>query len=496
MKKIIIFVFILITLNLFSDARLIKIDGDFSDWQTTPDYSDTVGDIGSGTVDFKDIFIANDENYLYIRFSITNKVDIDREGKTILYIDTDNNSSTGESINGIGADLVWKFASKKGTFYGNNGSETVYWTDLDYLQSSIISTSEYELRFKRDAVINEENVFSSDTIKIVLADKTGDTDNDFAPDSNSIIYTFDNGAVEPYVSINIDKENSNYIRVLTFNVAHDYENNEDAMWEEPQASAISRILNALEPQIILFQEINTHNADETTTKLEELYPAPSGYSWHTISYYDSKISSLYPITQEDHFANGNIGGLIDLPAEYQTDIYLFCCHLKALSGYDETRQKEADTIMQFVRDDIKQNLPNGTPVIIGGDMNFVDGDGPLHTFITGDIYDNSTYGDDFSPDWDNTDFTEIRILHSHAPVNYTEIPSTSYFPGKLDYFIYSDAGNLSIAKKFILKTSELPSDVLSNHGLNADDTDVASDHLPVVLDLSIPMTKIENWYLY
>jgi hypothetical protein len=52
---------------------------------------------------------------------------------------------------------------------------------------------------------------------------------------------------------------------------------------------------------------------------------------------------------------------------------------------------------------------------------------------------------------------------------------------------YSDS-ELSIGNSFVLHTPSLPDDVLLQWGLAADDTDIVTDHLPVVADLQLPWT--------
>ena len=80
----------------------------------SPAAIDPSGD--GGTVDFGAVSVANDQDYLYIRFAVGGDVQPDEQQDMRLYLDTDMNASTGVSFAGIGAELVWEFGNRTGTF--------------------------------------------------------------------------------------------------------------------------------------------------------------------------------------------------------------------------------------------------------------------------------------------------------------------------------------------------------------------------------------------
>ena len=117
--------------------------------------------------------------------------------------------------------------------------------------------------------------------------------------------------------------------------------------------------------------------------------------------------------------------------------------------------------------------------------------------MTGDIVDNSTYGNDIAPDWDDSDLNDVISFHTdiRTATTWTE-EGNSYWPGRFDYTIASDIG-ATVNKTFTICTHEMPADRLNQYGLNADDTDVASDHLPKITDFIIEdvpgnITEINN----
>ena len=60
---------------------------------------------------------------------------------------------------------------------------------------------------------------------------------------------------------------------------------------------------------------------------------------------------------------------------------------------------------------------------------------------------------------------------------------SSYNPGKLDYVFYSDY-LIELGKYFIVNTLEMDDESLSEYGLQLEDTQEASEHLPIVFDIS------------
>ena len=76
----------------------ITIDGDFSDWAGVPVAYTQPADT-TQSIAYTNIYIANDENYLYIRFAIATSDDPFTSHQNI-FVDTDNNTATGYPVQG------------------------------------------------------------------------------------------------------------------------------------------------------------------------------------------------------------------------------------------------------------------------------------------------------------------------------------------------------------------------------------------------------------
>jgi hypothetical protein len=109
----------------------------------------------------------------------------------------------------------------------------------------------------------------------------------------------------------------------------------------------------------------------------------------------------------------------------------------------------------------------------------------VDTLLYGDIVNADRFGADFDPDWDNTPLTDLLPRHTETRHTFTwRDDRTSFSPGRLDYFIFTDSV-LGVAKYYILDTTEMSEDKLAEYGLEAGDSLAASDHLTLVVDFVI-----------
>jgi len=125
-----------------------------------------------------------------------------------------------------------------------------------------------------------------------------------------------------------------------------------------------------------------------------------------------------------------------------------------------------------------------------GDLNIVESLDPLNTIITGNIFNEATYGADSPPDWDGTSLADAHPLHNGVgPDDYTwREDSSIYDPGRLDYVLYTDSV-VSTPTRFLLNTTTMTPAQLAATGLQALDSANSPgnfDHLPLVIDFRFP----------
>lgn len=460
-----------------AEMHRVILDGLMDDWTgLDPVHSDPLGDGGSSGIDIGGIWIAEDEERLFIRFEVGTDLLLNEDNNLTLYLDTDSNPATGYPLGILGAELVWHFGTRDGFFFHSGGWENILWPDIDLIAGPTHSGPDVELSLSRSAVpLGTEPLFPTGEFKMLMHDESG---GDWAPDIGGLItYTFDQGTLEPLETIYLDPTPS-AVRLVTYNAYQDelfYYSAQDS-WE--------RILQAIDPDIIAFQEIYDHTATQTRNLIQGWL----GGTWNAYQISDKILLTRGGILDTWSIYGGRAGAYLLAPlGDFEHDLLVINVHLSCC-GADEERQAQCDAIMEFIRDAKTAggllDLGPENPIIITGDTNFVGSSRQLVTLLTGDILDNTTYGPDFAPDWDDTDLTDLVSRHVTEPMGYTWYkPWSTYWPGRLDFIIYTDS-NLDIPLSAILQTNFLPTAYRNLYGLASGDTDDASDHLPHFADLS------------
>ncbi len=169
----------------------ITVDGNFSDWAGIP-VAYTQAPDTTQSIAYTNIYVANDENYLYIRFAISTSDDPFTSRQNI-FIDVDNNTLTGYSAGGyVGSEMLVQggagYQEKSGNFNagGING--------LDWLAAPAGPATEFELRIALNATNASDAtpVFAGDTIALVLESETVSfTPTEWVPPvAGGLVYTF------------------------------------------------------------------------------------------------------------------------------------------------------------------------------------------------------------------------------------------------------------------------------------------------------------------
>ncbi len=309
-------------------------------------------------------------------------------------------------------------------------------------------------------------------------------------------------ALNPLVG-DYSKDHPLDIRIMAYNT-------ERRFIAEPAAdAAFNRILIALQPDIICFEEITSAvSTSAMATRLNSIMPI-GGAGWQIhfglLGGTRNAIASRYPLTlkRTDTIPASSTRGvtiaLADLPnASYPVDVYLLGVHLKCCGNpggsEDGNRQRSADAIANWLGDArgaVRASgdniaLPANTPIVILGDFNLVGGPQPETTLLTGDIQDSATFGTDVKGDWDVTNLTNLNPVDPFTGNNFTWQGSTSFPPSALDRFMTADSA-FNAVNKFILNTNTMTPAARSAAGLQPGDTldTTTSDHLPIVVDLRI-----------
>ncbi len=479
MKKLIIFL-ILFSVRLFSQSTQIILDENFSDWENVNTvFTDPAND-ANGNIDFLKLGISNDNKFIYFLVQTNKEINLQSDNDILLCIDADNNPNTGFQVNGLGAELVYNFGNRRGTYYKNGSEQTVKQHDVGLISSPTVSSAIFELMFNKNAAVNGNLIFTNDTLNILLTEDKANPD--YLPDApGGINYSMTGNTYNP-PEFSIAKKDTSLIRIMAYNVL------KDGIFKDDRKEHFANIFNAVQPDIIGFEEVY-HHTDEDLANIVKGFLPNSKLDFFGNSSSDVHVVSRYPVLQTTAI-DGNAAFLIDLSSKYGKKMLFIVAHPPCCNK-DDSRQKEIDHIMAFIRD---SNLEEDSPIVIVGDMNFVGNSQQVKTLLSGDIINNNIYGEDFTPDWDGTNLDDSKPITTGYPATFTWYSaSSSYSPGRLDYIVFTGSV-MELKNSFALFTPGMPADTLSKYGLAENDVLIASDHLPVVSDFKMNCsTKVSHF---
>lgn len=458
----------------------ITIDGLFDDWDSVMvAYTDSAQDTEEW--DFGTLKVTNDDDFLFLYFTLHDGEHLIQDANSLrLYIDADNDTATGYSVHGLGAELEWCFGCRSGVHTQSGATYTLHQNDIILRTAPTITSRAFEVAISRhcDAL----TAFGSqEAVSIRLLLVGADSGGDLLPDDyGGWQYTFDPQPVEPPAPIPLARNNPDDLRLVTYNVLW------DGLTDTARQPHFQRILAALDPDIIAFQEQSY--AGPVLGLIADWLP---GDQWYASDQYHGEllVFSRFPILAEAGFISSERVAAILLDTEQQlgTALLVLNAHFSCCAA-DEYRQQQADEFIAALRDLYHGSGPftvaPSTPWIMAGDLNLVGDRRQLTTLITGDIADQAAHGLDFPPDLDGTAAADLFSRQTHARMGYTWRDDNSWFsPGKLDYFIYSESA-LAVGNHFVLNTLAMPDSTLTSLQLELEDTHLASDHLPRVMDIA------------
>lgn len=454
----------------------VLIDGKFDEWNTQNlIISDRTGDNGSANVDFRRIWMDEDDDFLFFSMELGNEINLQEQNSIELFIDTDQNIATGILAGGIGADLLYHFGNRSGILYRNGNSNSVNHAAIGMVSAPTVSSERFEFSISK-------SIISGNKISVFL--RTGNGSGDSVGDNGGFEYTLKFNTPGLLPAYSLPKKDTGHLRIMTYNVLR------DGIFSPSKSDNFRKIFKTLKPDIIGFQEIYDASAPDLCALMESFLPSSPGQRWYCEKVTpDIFLVSRYPIVSANAIRGsssssaGNGQFLVDLSAKGFDLIQLLVAHLPCCEN-DLQRQGEVDAIMGAVRAS-RFDLPEKTPLVIMGDMNFVGSGRQLQTFLTGDIEAENVHGPDFSPDWDFTNLEDAEPYNTGWPFTFTwNSPGSSFAPGKLDFIIYSGSV-MEKTNAFVLNTAQLPQNLLAQNGLNGTEVSNASDHAPVVADFNI-----------
>ncbi len=515
----------------------IVIDGRFDDWAGCDMRPDPV-DARGAELDLGAVCVADDAEALYLSVDFGHEVNVQGlRGMLSLRFDADGDSTTGGTEGTLpGVDLVLEFsppdseppgASREGVrlrypFSGTlgdpRGSEEAsaerasepYYVGL--LFEPRHATRRVEIRLERGTMLpGGVEAFRGAHVRgsFEYADSAGRTVDATAP----FLYEWETGQ-RPAVagprpaagreagSAAVERRPGTAFRALSWNVS------QTSLVEN--AERFRRVLGALGPDLVLLDEV------AADTELEWLHDffASLGDAWHVhrgssggrerqvialrgdlspraglapapelarLAYPDSLLRPAErPAGGRDVPVTAPAQGAPATGAWVTVDgRVLLVVSLDLHSGgnrrdarEERVRRIEADVIQRAATQALLRPPRAGVDgVIVGGDFNLVGTETPLIRIARA-----------LDPSGGALEAVYALQLDGRSTATW-DGGSGRFPPGQLDYVLYSPATLVPLGA-FVLETRDMEAEWLATHGLAAEDSQLASDHLPIVVDFA------------
>lgn len=449
----------------------ILLDGNMGDWS-------------------KDHAVMADANYIYFRFGFGEKTfTLQHAPKpVIVMIDADNDASTGHAPNAaglkhMGVDLQIEFSFEKGQGLSaaaiNNAGERspINPYDLDIVVAPTVAAEWYEGRIARSSpalgALPVKGLRSSGEASVAVGIMTDKSTFGAYSDPEVVTLATAGQASGRLGAALLPAKATGAVRVMTWNI----ERSSPAKNPQP----FRRVIQAVQPDVILFQEWDTGSATDVLAWMTQWISGDA--EWHVVKAQGDltngggvAIVSKFELSPQ--LASPPLGGAGGSPVRFVSaraagpsgDLLLGSAHLKCCghkdSPEDQKRLAEAETIN-------KGFLFEGAPAyrIITGDMNLVGSQPPLdHLRAKLDV------------DGSDLELAPARVLGDTTMTTWSK-NGDEFGPGRLDYVLFSDS-TLEALQAFVINTRHLTDEALARLGVERTDSD-ASDHMPVVVDFKL-----------
>lgn len=477
-----------------TEPAQIYLDEAGDDWEgLSVRHTDSEED-GEG-IDLERLWVAHSEDHLFLRIEVGQPINLQENNELTLYLDTDNDRRTGHRTLGVGAELAWTFGERSGRWFRKGDSEEIGHADLGFSSLPTVRSETFEVALDRSATPEgTAPLFQGDSLRVALANE-----GDRLPDEEGGLGYVLSDAETPLEAPSIDRPDASSVRMVSYNSANNFEKERSAIFSPERQSSFRRIFDAVAPDVIAFQEVYAQTAAQTDSIAKSGLGLSAEWEWAKRGQ-DLVLGSRYPIL-DSHAVPGYEdyeSGAFLLDAEVALGSRLVvvtthppCCNYGPEDGEpssDAQRQQVVDGIVAFLRDlqdgDGPFEVTEDTPIVVLGDMNFVGSAQQPRTLRTGEIVNTDRFGPSAAPDWDGSSLLDTNPQQVESPMHTTWINAESSFPpGRLDYAFVTDSV-LEVVHEYVLYTPVLSDDVRTTHGLRAEDTVEASDHLPVVIDVA------------
>ena len=496
----------------------VLVDGLFDEWTTAATIIDDPPDAPDSPVDFLSVQGLDEPGWLFLALDIGNEVTLQSLPGTVhLLLDTDAEASTGGTLYGVdGVDLVVDFsqtleplAERRGLGFalrvvGADGTPVAiprHSLGLTALPTS--SAPRFEIRISRRGASRVEPFGARLRLAAVYSEAGEVLDQTLI--GSYRFRTSSGPPTVPSVGARLARAPGS-VRVAQWNVS----------WQDfpPRAEDFARVLAALEPDVILLDELpGDLNAGQIAMTSEQLtaffmseplarlgtwrfvYGESGGYQRALVAARDRDIRPAEPMTHVRHPVGALEALLAGAPADLRRflefddqsgppaagawveldgqEVLFVAMDLQSRGWLGSPRDLHRRVQATTIRDHIAAALgDSGAPVVIGGDLNLVGSRAPLFALVR-------------SLDVDGSDLVAVDAERlGERSLTTWRNPDDVFLPGRLDYVLVADAG-LSVTNAFVFATEDLDDATLVRLGLTRGLSLQLSDHLVSVVDVRL-----------
>lgn len=477
-----------------SSLTTMRMDGVFDDWSDVEVAFDDSGDAPDAELDIGKLQMQSDAQFVHLSIGLNRELNVQRlDGTLELLMDGDANPNTGQPVHGFpGVDLIVRFSPENPerpeddnmgvsvastTYDPSESSASIHHSAIGFLAAPTYASDRIECRFNRDSSLPETPpLFRGDSVsfKLVLID----ADRSVSDETENVSHplpTIASPKKSRARAEHLPPKADGSFRLMCWNVLN------GSILEKPDL--YSKILVALDPDIILFEELGKGSAPALERFfVDRLYP-DSG-AWQILFGQAGgpsrcAIASRFPIESVPSLewipyperldrAVKTLGGVVAVGGRrvFVAPMHLKCCG-RVDSWEDERRLAEVGLINGAIAEAMAS--ASFDAVVIGGDLNLVGGRRPI-TVLGAKL------------DLDQSDLSILDAYHLRGDENTTWASNRERFiPGRLDFLQYSDSA-ITAANAFVFDTADLSGSWLASRSLSEASSMAASDHLPVVAD--------------
>jgi hypothetical protein len=431
----------------------IQVDGGSTDWvDVGVGMVDPTGDAPLSGPDITGLKVTNDGYNLYLLVEFDAPVNL-RFADLKLMLDADNNPATGTADSGRGMDFTWDFDRNRGTSTLTSRGDIGRGNLVERIAPDA-SSAFHEIAISLEAL---PAALSGEPVHIFLVEENS---LDRIPDAGMVFsYSLDGPLSVQPMPIDTRKANGS-LRIVSWNVLR------DAPFKSGNEEAFFRILTALNPDIVMFQEFYDVPTNFLLQYFSDNFQTSSSQQWEIARMHDCITLSRFPIT-DSWPSDGNIVSRHGTADAIGVDLLISNNHFPCCEN-ESGRVREAGNVIQLLQARLNDTTTNPQSILIGGDLNS-GGRAPELIDLT-------------------TSLMPLEMAsprHVYEYDQYTWGSLGSFFgSSRLDFLLF-DPATLFRHKAFILDTDLLPAGALTEMGLQAGDT-FLSDHLVLVMDVRSP----------